>query len=198
MNIDRITKAIEDDAGEPIEGLSESLAEMKAGKIAREYTPEQLLLQSARKVLKLSQPKFAALIETPVATVRDWEQGRFKPAGSALVLCKLVIKNPRALLPVSQVSMKWLYLSLANSQFKPKLAVHKDLGSGLIVGMMINQTLPMLKWVVKKMMRLECTSDCQNYGCRLAKLTMDYIHNTMPATNLVSRQRECKIRVGKC
>ena len=40
MNIDRITKAIEDDAGEPIEGLSESLAEMKAGKIAREYTPE--------------------------------------------------------------------------------------------------------------------------------------------------------------
>ena len=101
MNIDRITKAIEDDAGEPIEGLSESLAEMKTGKIAREYTPEQLLLQSARKALKLSQPKFAALIETPVATVRDWEQGRFKPAGSALVLCKLVIKNPRALLPVS-------------------------------------------------------------------------------------------------
>ena len=101
MNIDRITKAIEDDAGEPIEGLSESLTEMKAGKIAREYTSEQLLLQSARKVLKLSQPKFAALIETPVATVRDWEQGRFKPAGSALVLCKLAIKTPRALLSVS-------------------------------------------------------------------------------------------------
>ena len=101
MNINRITKAIEDDAGEPIEGLSESLAEMKAGKIAREYTPERLLLQSARKALKLSQPKFAALIETPVATVRDWEQGRFKPAGSALVLCKLAIKNPRALLSVS-------------------------------------------------------------------------------------------------
>ena len=198
MNIDRITKAIEDDAGEPIEGLSDSLAEMKAGKIAREYTPEQLLLQSARKVLKLSQPKFAALIETPVATVRDWEQGRFKPAGSALVLCKLAIKNPRALLSVSQVSKEWPYLSLTNSHFNPKLGVQKDLGSGLIVGMMINQTLPMLKWVVKKMMRLECASDCQNYGCRLANLTMDYIHNTMPATNLVSRQRECKIRVGKC
>ena len=89
-------------------------------------------------------------------------------------------------------------MSLTNSHFNPKLGVQKDLGSGLIVGMMINQTLPMLKWVVKKKMRLECASDCQNYGCRLAKLIMDYIHNTMPATNLVSRQRECKIRVGKC
>ncbi|HCH23382.1 MAG TPA: XRE family transcriptional regulator [Oceanospirillaceae bacterium] len=101
MNIDQIAKAIEVDAGEPIAGLRESLAEMKAGKIAREYTPEQLLLRSARQALKLSQPKFAGLIETPVATVRDWEQGRSKPAGSAMVLCKLAIKNPDALLSVS-------------------------------------------------------------------------------------------------
>ena len=101
MNINRVAKAIEDDAGEPIEGLRESLAEMKAGKIAREYTPEQLLLQSARKALNMTQPKFAALIDTPVATVRDWEQGRFKPAGSALVLCKLAIRNPDLLLSMS-------------------------------------------------------------------------------------------------
>ena len=101
MNIDRIAKAIEDDAGEPIEGLRESLAEMKAGKFARKYTSEQLLLREARKVLKMSQPKFAALINTPVATVRDWEQGRFPPAGSAIVLCKVAIKNPDMLLSVS-------------------------------------------------------------------------------------------------
>ena len=101
MNIDHIAKAIEDDAGETIEGLRESLAEMKVEKIALKYTPEQLLMQAARKVLNLSQPKFAALIDTPVSTVRDWEQGRFKPAGSALVLCKLAIKNPRVLLSVS-------------------------------------------------------------------------------------------------
>jgi len=101
MNIDRIAKAIEDDAGQPIEGLRESLAEMNEGKVAREYTPEQLMLRAARQVLNLSQPKFAALIGTPVATVRDWEQGRFKPAGSAIVLCKVAIKNPAALLSVS-------------------------------------------------------------------------------------------------
>lgn len=101
MNIDCIANAIEDDAGEPIDGLRESLAEMKTGRVAREYTPEQLLLRAARQALGLSQIRFAALIDTPVATVRDWEQGRFKPAGSALLLCKIAIKNPDALLSVS-------------------------------------------------------------------------------------------------
>ena len=96
MNIERIAQAIEDDAGESIEGLRESLTEMKAGNI----TPEQLLLQKARSSLHLSQAKFAKLINTPVATLRDWEQGRFKPAGSALVLCKVAIKDPSILLSV--------------------------------------------------------------------------------------------------
>lgn len=73
---------------------------MQAGEIAREYTPEQLLLQAARKALNLSQPKFATLIDTPVATIRDWEQGRFKPTGSALLVCKIAIKNPSLLLSV--------------------------------------------------------------------------------------------------
>jgi len=40
MDIDRVAKAIEDDAGEPIEGLRESLAEMNEARFAREYTPE--------------------------------------------------------------------------------------------------------------------------------------------------------------
>jgi putative transcriptional regulator len=100
MDIDRIANAIEADASQPIEGLRESLAEMNAGKLAREYTPEQLLLRTARQALDVSQPQFAALIGTPVATVRDWEQGRFKPPGSALVLCKIAIENPGALLAV--------------------------------------------------------------------------------------------------
>ena len=101
MDIDRIAKAIENDTGQPIEGLRKSLAEMDESKFSREYTPEQLLLHTARRSLNLSQSKFAALIGTPVATVRDWEQGRFKPAGSALVLCRIAIKNPDALLSAS-------------------------------------------------------------------------------------------------
>jgi len=100
MNIDKISKAIEADAGQPIEGLRESLAEMEAGKIARTTTSDQLLLQKARKTLHLSQQKFATLIDTPVSTLRDWEQGRFKPAGSALLLCKVAIKDPQLLLSI--------------------------------------------------------------------------------------------------
>ncbi|PIE40356.1 MAG: XRE family transcriptional regulator [Gammaproteobacteria bacterium] len=70
---------------------------MNTGKIGREYTPEQLLLRSARQALALSQPEFADFIHTPVATVRDWEQGRFKPSGSTIVLCKIAVKHPEIL-----------------------------------------------------------------------------------------------------
>ena len=49
MNIDKIAKAIEADAGESIDGLRESLAEMQVGKVARETTPDQLLLRDPQQ-----------------------------------------------------------------------------------------------------------------------------------------------------
>ena len=101
MDIEKINKAIEADAGEPIEGLRESLEEMGRGEFVGETTPEQSLLRAARKALGMSQAQFAKLIDTPVATLRDWEQGRFKPPGSALVLCRIALKNPEALLSVA-------------------------------------------------------------------------------------------------
>jgi len=101
MNIEQVVKAIEADAGESIEGLRESLREMESGEFAREYTPEQLLVRAARKALGLSQAQFAKLIDTPVATLRDWEQGRYTPPGSVRVLCKIAINHPEALLSVA-------------------------------------------------------------------------------------------------
>ena len=101
MDIEKIAQAIEADAGQPIEGLRDSLDEMQRGEFAGETTPEQSLLRAARKALGLSQARFAELIDTPVATLRDWEQGRFKPPGSALVLCRIALKNPEALLSVA-------------------------------------------------------------------------------------------------
>ena len=62
--------AEKDQADESIEGLRESLTEMKAGNIARQYTPEQLLLQKARSSLHLSQAKFAKLVDTPAASTK--------------------------------------------------------------------------------------------------------------------------------
>jgi len=84
-----------------IDGLRESLGEMRRGEFAGETTPERSLLRAARKALGLSQARFAELIDTPVATLRDWEQGRFKPPGSALVLCRVALKHPEALLSVA-------------------------------------------------------------------------------------------------
>ncbi len=101
MDIEKIAKAIEADAGEPLEGLRESLDELRRGEFVEETTAEQSMLRSARKSMGLSQARFAELIDTPVATLRDWEQGRFKPPGSVLVLCRIALKNPEVLLSVA-------------------------------------------------------------------------------------------------
>lgn len=97
MNIDRIANAIEQDAGETLPGLRESLAEMRGGIAARTTTSEQILVRSVRQALGLSQPQFADLIQTPVATLRDWEQGRFAPPGAVLCLLRIVAKHPEVL-----------------------------------------------------------------------------------------------------
>jgi putative transcriptional regulator len=94
MNIEKIAAAIEADAGEKIPGLRDSLAEMENDERTRVHTPEQVALRDARKALGLTQDAFARLIQTPVATVRDWEQGRFSPPGSALFVARLALEHP--------------------------------------------------------------------------------------------------------
>jgi putative transcriptional regulator len=42
----------------------------------------------------MSQSTFAERIGTPIATLRDWEQGRFAPSGAVLCLLRLMIKHP--------------------------------------------------------------------------------------------------------
>lgn len=89
MNIEAIANAIETDAGFELPELRNSLAEMHAG-INGRTTAEQSLIISVRKKLGLSQPAFAELIKTPVATLRDWEQGQFTPSGAVLCLLKII------------------------------------------------------------------------------------------------------------
>ena len=101
MDIERIAQAIETDAGQPLPGLRESLNEMQQGLKGREYTSEQLLIQQTRKKLGLSQQRFARLINTPVATLRDWEQGRSNPPGAAVTLCHMLSRHPEYLLEES-------------------------------------------------------------------------------------------------
>lgn len=92
-DVEAMAKAIEADVGEPLPGLREALQEAQAG-LGRVTTPEQMLVRQARVKSGLTQAAFAARIATPVATLRDWEQGRFMPPGGVLCLLRLIIKHP--------------------------------------------------------------------------------------------------------
>lgn len=93
MDLEKIAKAIEADAGMPLDGLREGLAEMQA-LTGRVHTPEQILVRSTRAKTGLSQQAFAERIKTPVATLRDWEQGRFAPPGGVICLLKIIANHP--------------------------------------------------------------------------------------------------------
>ncbi len=93
IDLEAIAKAIEVDAGESIPELRQALAEAQTMQ-GRVTTPEQILVRQARVRTGLTQTLFARRISTPVATLRDWEQGRFTPPGGVLCLLRLLVKHP--------------------------------------------------------------------------------------------------------
>ena len=93
IDVERVAAAIEADAGGALPNLDQALAESKGG-LGRVTTAEQIIVRQARDKSGLTQTAFAERIETPVATLRDWEQGRFAPPGGVLCLLRLIIKHP--------------------------------------------------------------------------------------------------------
>lgn len=93
FDMEQVAKAIELDAGMALPDLRQSLREANAG-VGRVTTPAQILVRQARSRSGLSQQAFAQRIATPVATLRDWEQGRFTPPGGVLCLLRLISKHP--------------------------------------------------------------------------------------------------------
>ncbi len=51
---------------------------------------DKILIRDARKQLKLSQQTFSDLINTPVATLRDWDT----PPGAMLKLAEIALHHP--------------------------------------------------------------------------------------------------------
>ena len=94
FDIEAVAHAIEADAGEALPDIRTALAEVQAGNVGRITTPEQILLRQARAKAGLTQLEFAKRIDTPAATLRDWEQGRFAPPGGVVCLLRLIIKYP--------------------------------------------------------------------------------------------------------
>ena len=70
------------------------------GKRAPSRRFEEPDVRMVRARYGLSQPKFAALMGISAATLRNWEQGRREPEGSARVLLRVVRDHPEALLDV--------------------------------------------------------------------------------------------------
>lgn len=71
--------------------------ELKPSRMVRVDEPD---VRAVREGYGLSQSKFAALMGISAATLRNWEQGRRKPEGSARVLLRVVARNPKAVLDV--------------------------------------------------------------------------------------------------
>ena len=53
-------------------------------------------LAALRRRLRLSQGAFAALFGIPLATIKDWEQGRRSPDAPARAYLRVIARNPGA------------------------------------------------------------------------------------------------------
>jgi len=89
IDVEAVACAIEADMGEALPDIRQALQEAKSGVAGRVTTPAQILARQARAQTGLSQSRFAQLIATPVATLRDWEQ-----PGGVTCLLRLLVKHP--------------------------------------------------------------------------------------------------------
>jgi putative transcriptional regulator len=79
-----------------VHGLKETAAFLQGeAKPARIHIPAQIDVAGIRRKTALSQSRFAEIIGVSIGTLRNWEQGRRVPDGSARVLLAMLAKNPR-------------------------------------------------------------------------------------------------------
>ncbi len=91
--------------------LNELVASVREGgkilrgkvKPARRFVIETPNVKKIRSNYKLSQNEFAALMGISVSTLRNWEQGRRAPEGSARVLLQVAAKHPEVIWDVVKV-----------------------------------------------------------------------------------------------
>jgi putative transcriptional regulator len=84
---------------ELLESVREGGEIMRGAKApSRSFAVGEPDVREVRDRFALSQPKFAALMGISVGTLRNWEQGRRQPEGSAKVLLRVVSMHPEAVL----------------------------------------------------------------------------------------------------
>ena len=65
--------------------------DLPAGRIHFPQAPDPRALRAR---FELTQEEFAARLEIPVSTLRNWEQGRRRPDPAAVKLLKIIARHP--------------------------------------------------------------------------------------------------------
>jgi putative transcriptional regulator len=80
-------------------GLLDALEHAKGEKSGViEHKPKPMDVEAIRKKTGMSQQQFCATFGISLGTLRHWEQGLRTPRGTALVLLRVVDKNPKAVI----------------------------------------------------------------------------------------------------
>ena len=74
--------------------LAEAGAMKRGEKTGARINAPSAIVKDLRARLGLSQAQFASRFAVPIGTVRDWENGRRKPEGSALALLRVIAYAP--------------------------------------------------------------------------------------------------------
>jgi len=98
FNADDLINAIED-VGDHVKGTRKIT--MRSSKLAllkrpAPMSPKQII--ELRRMLKMSQPVFARMLNVGPSTAASWEKGRRQPSGPALKILHVAQKHPEALL----------------------------------------------------------------------------------------------------
>ena len=90
--------------GELVESIKQAVAiSRKEMKPSRLFAYSSINVREIREKTKKSQVDFARMIGVKVGTLRNWEQGRRKPNGTALTLLKVVAADPEYVESVLQI-----------------------------------------------------------------------------------------------
>lgn len=71
---------------------------------SREFFLDAAKVKQVRAITKLSQAKFAAVLQVDVGTLRNWEQGRRHPTGPARALLRAIQTDPKNVLKALQTA----------------------------------------------------------------------------------------------
>jgi putative transcriptional regulator len=91
-------KALFEELLESVNEGGEILQARRPASRAFEVQPSEL--RELRERFGLTQARFSALMGISVSTLRNWEQGRRRPEGSARVLLRVVAERPDAVMEV--------------------------------------------------------------------------------------------------